>query len=59
MNPVKNSYARMGWEAPFMESLGAIVFLPREGDLPSLMLEDILFDPAARWLSAALERAGA
>ena len=42
-----------------MESLGAIVFLPREGDLPSLMLEDILFDPAARWLSAALERAGA
>lgn len=59
MNPVKNSYARMGWEVPFMESLGAIVFLPREGDFPSLMLEDILFDPAARWLSAALERAGA
>ncbi len=42
-----------------MGSLGAIVFLPREDDAPSLMLEDILFDPAARWLSAALERAGA
>ena len=41
-----------------MGSMGAIVFLPREGDTPSLMLENLLFDPAAAWLSAALERAG-
>ena len=41
-----------------METLGAIVFLPREGESPSLMLEQLLFDPAARWLSAALERCG-
>lgn len=42
-----------------MGSMGAIVFLPREDDAPSLMLEHILFDPAARWLSSALERIGA
>ena len=41
-----------------MGSMGAIVFLPREGDTSSLMLENLLFDPAAAWLSAALERAG-
>ena len=41
-----------------MGSMGAIVFLPREDDTPSLMLQDILFDPACAWLSAALERAG-
>lgn len=41
-----------------MGSMGAIVFLPREDDTPSLMLQDILFDPACTWLSAALERAG-
>jgi len=41
-----------------MSNKGAIVFLPREDDRPSLMLEPILFDPAALWLSAALERAG-
>ena len=41
-----------------MDSFGAIVFLTREDDAPSLMLEHILFDPAAGWLSAALERAG-
>ena len=41
-----------------MGPMGAIVFLPREGDTPSLMLEHILFDPAAEWMSAALERAG-
>ncbi len=41
-----------------MGPMGAIVFLPREGDTPSLMLEHILFDPAAAWLSAALERSG-
>ena len=41
-----------------MGSMGAIVFLTREDDAPSLMLQDILFDPACAWLSAALERAG-
>ena len=41
-----------------MEDLGAIVFLPREEDGSSLFLENILFDPAALWLSAALGRAG-
>ena len=41
-----------------MDSLGAIVFLPREDAAGCLMLEPILFDPAAAWLSAALERAG-
>ena len=41
-----------------MGSMGAIVFLPREDDTPSLMLQAILFDPACAWLSAALERAG-
>ena len=41
-----------------MGPMGAIVFLPREGDTSSLMLEDLLFDPAAAWLSAALERSG-
>lgn len=41
-----------------MECMGAIVFLPGEGEGPSLMLRPILFDPAAAWLSAALERAG-
>lgn len=41
-----------------MDSLGAIVFLPREEASGCLMLEPILFDPAAAWLSAALERAG-
>ena len=40
-----------------MRSMGAIVFLPREGEEPSLLLRPILFDPAAVWLSAALERA--
>ena len=41
-----------------MDSLGAIVFLPREDSSGCLMLEPILFDPAAAWLAAALERAG-
>ena len=39
-----------------MDSLGAIVFLPRDEGSPCLMLEPILFDSAAAWLSAALER---
>lgn len=43
-----------------MNPFGAIVVLPREEEhTPSLMLEPILFDPAARWLASALERAGA
>ena len=41
------------------EKAGAIVFLPREGNRPSLLLEPLLFDPAALWLEQALERAGA
>ena len=41
-----------------MGSMGAIVFLPREDDTPSLMLQNLLFDPVCTWLSAALERAG-
>ena len=36
----------------------AIVFLPRVGDGPCLMLEPILFDPAALWLAETLSRAG-
>ena len=36
----------------------AIVFLPRVGDDPCLMLEPILFDPAALWLRETLSRAG-
>ena len=42
-----------------MEKTSAIVFLPREGDEPSVMLEPILFDPAALWLCESLKRAGA
>lgn len=36
----------------------AIVFLPREGEGPSVMLENILFDSAAVWLRESLRRAG-
>ncbi len=36
----------------------AIVFLPREGEGRSIMLENILFDPAAVWLRESLRRAG-
>lgn len=36
----------------------AIVFLPREGETPTLMLEPILFDPAAVWLRESLRRLG-
>ena len=43
-----------------MEPFGAIVVLTREAEhTPPLLLEPILFDPAARWLAAALKRAGA
>ena len=41
-----------------MDAAGAIVFLPREGNHPSVMLEPILFDPAALWLCCELEREG-
>ena len=41
-----------------MNATGAVVFLPREGNGVSLMLEDLLFDPAALWLAQALSRAG-
>ena len=41
-----------------METTSAIVFLPREGPEPSVMLEPILFDPAALWLCESLKRAG-
>ncbi len=41
-----------------MENTSAIVFLPREGPEPSVMLEPILFDPAALWLCESLKRSG-
>ena len=41
-----------------MDATGAVVFLPREGSGASLMLEDLLFDPAALWLTEALKSAG-
>ncbi len=41
-----------------MESLGAIVFLPREEQGSSPFLSDILYDPAALWLSETLRSAG-
>ncbi len=41
-----------------MEHFGAIVFLLREDGSPSPMLDPVLFDPAALWLSSALTRAG-
>ena len=41
-----------------MSTTGAVVFLPREGGGVCQMLEELLFDPAARWLSEALATAG-
>ncbi|WP_253290890.1 DapH/DapD/GlmU-related protein [Pseudoflavonifractor sp. MSJ-37] len=41
-----------------METVGAIVFLAREGNGRPLMMEPLLFDPAARWLEQSLERSG-
>lgn len=41
-----------------MSATGAVAFLPREGTSPSQMLEELLFDPAALWLTEALESAG-
>ena len=41
-----------------MSMTGAVIFLPREGNAPSLMLQELLFDPAARWLAQALADAG-
>ncbi len=42
-----------------MDALGAIVFLPRDsaGEKP-LLLDDLLFSPAAVWLVQSLKRAG-
>ncbi len=41
-----------------MSATGAVVFLPREGNGVSRMLEELLFDPAARWLAESLRAAG-
>ena len=41
-----------------MSTTGAVVFLPREGGGVCRMLEELLFDPAARWLSESLSAAG-
>ena len=41
-----------------MSATGAVIFLPREGSGPSLMLQELLFDPAARWLARSLADAG-
>ena len=41
-----------------MNATGAVVFLPREGNGPSLMMEELLFDPAALWLAESLRAAG-
>ena len=43
-----------------MEPFGVIIVMSRtEENTPSLLLDPILFDPAARWLAAALKRHGA
>ena len=41
-----------------MDSMGAIVFLERDEQGSSLFFQDILFDPAALWLSETLRRSG-
>lgn len=41
-----------------VDEYGAIIFLPRDGTGSPLLLENILFDPAALWLSSALGRQG-
>ena len=41
-----------------MSATGAVIFLPREGNGASVMLQELLFDPAARWLAQALSDAG-
>lgn len=41
-----------------MECLGAIVFLDRDEHGSALFFQDILFDPAALWLSETLRRSG-
>ena len=41
-----------------MNATGAVIFLPREGSGVSLMLQELLFDPAARWLAQSLAQAG-
>lgn len=46
----------MGVES--MNHLSAMVFLSRDPQGPSPLLQDILFDPAARWLAESLRSAG-
>ena len=41
-----------------MELQGAIIFMPRDESGTSLLLEDVLFDPAALWLCEALKQEG-
>lgn len=41
-----------------MGSVGAVIFLPREADGRSLMLETLVFSPAALWVAEALKNAG-
>ena len=41
-----------------MSATGAVIFLPREGNGASVMLQELLFDPAARWLAQSLSDAG-
>ena len=44
----------MDWEVFVMETTAAVVFLAREERQSALFFQDILFDPAALWLSKAL-----
>ena len=46
------------WGCCVVNALGAVVCLSHENTAPCLFLQDILFDPAARWLAVSLERAG-
>ena len=41
-----------------MDSLGTIVFLDRDEHGSALFFQDILFDPAALWLSETLRQSG-
>jgi len=42
-----------------MESFGVIVFLPREGGKKPILLDELLFSPAAVWLAQNLKNVGA
>ena len=41
-----------------MENLGAVICLSRGENASSPFFQDILFEPAARWLCAALQAEG-